>query len=216
VTPDLLAVATSPLGGKQIFTYTKSALENNPGLHLNMPVVKTLTMDAGVDPEVAPPTVTTFSYSGGLYDGTDREFRGFRMVKATRMVDGRVTETLFHQDLERAGLVESSVTRDALGNAVVETRAFYTDDDAPGAPFVRLPATMFSTELAAAGSSAAPRITAMEMRYERDAAGLIQFGRVSAMIGEMSRSVLNLSRKRWLRVSEATLLPSAGPPLSRV
>ena len=78
---------------------------------------------------------------------------------------------------------ESTVTRDALRNAVAEGHSFYTDDDAPGAPFVRLPATMLSTELALAGSSAAPRITAMEMRYERDAAGLIQLGRVSAMIG---------------------------------
>jgi hypothetical protein len=58
--------------------------------------------------------VTTFNYSGGLFDGSEREFRGFRNVYQTRVealedgipIEGNVTLTQFHQDAERKGLIE--------------------------------------------------------------------------------------------------------------
>jgi hypothetical protein len=124
VVPDLLEKATSPLGGSQAFEYTTSALEDNPTLRINMPIVKSITMDPGLpDATIAPPVVTTFDYAGGLYDYSypGREFRGFRMVRPRRAADGRVSEMLFHQDIGRAGLVERMVMKDAAGHLLVES-----------------------------------------------------------------------------------------------
>ena len=187
VVPDLLTVATSPQGGTQTFAYGTSARERNgdgspksPGLHLNMAVVKTVT----VDDLKNPPVTTTFEYEGGRFDAEDREFRGFRKVRAIRAADGRITETVFHQDLPRAGLVRTTSIKDRAGNLLVETTNAYTDEDAPQprAPFARLPAGSLVVEVPRSGSSASPRITAMQILYQRDSSNVIQFGRVAAMV----------------------------------
>ncbi len=186
VIPDLLMIATNPMGGTQIFGYGMSARERNgdgspknPGLHLNMPVVKTLTVADGTN----PPLVTSFEYEGGLFDGADREFRGFRMVRAIRAADGRITETVFHQDLPRAGLVRKTTMKDRDGNLLIETTNAYTDEDAPQptAPFARLAAGSLVVEAARPGTSLPPRVTATQILYHRDTNNRIQFGRVASM-----------------------------------
>ncbi|MFT4569755.1 MAG: RHS repeat-associated protein [Candidatus Binatia bacterium] len=46
---------------------------------------------------------TSYEYEGGFYDATDREFRGFAMVRQ-REASGTVRESTFHQDDNRRGV----------------------------------------------------------------------------------------------------------------
>jgi RHS repeat-associated protein len=186
VVPDLLQTATGPLGGRQIFEYTTSALEDNPDLPMNVPVVKSITMDAGIDPAFSPPMTTRFAYQGGFFDSFDREFRGFRMVSATRPSDGRVAETFFFQTIGTAGLVARVVVKDGAGNVLTQSDNTYTLDDVPGAPFVHLPAQVTTQEMPPPGVTGASRVTRVSMAYER-IDGVIQFGRLASMteLGEI-------------------------------
>jgi RHS repeat-associated protein len=180
VIPDLLTVASTPEGGTQTFEYSTSARQRkadgspkNPGLHLNMPVVSRVT----VNDLSNPPVVTTFEYQDGLFDAPDREFRGFGKVRAVRAADGRVTETTFHQDIARAGLVSNVDVKSASDTLLLNTQNRYTDTEA-GMPFVRLLNRVDTVE----PQPGFPRITRREIEYQRDASGRIAFGRVAAMI----------------------------------
>ena len=109
--PDLLETVTSPLGGTTRFTYAPStAFDNddangNPGLPQIFQVLTQIAADPDGAAGPQPPLTTTVSYKGGLYDATDREFRGFREVRETRF--DRTTITRFHQDVAKAGLVDT-------------------------------------------------------------------------------------------------------------
>ncbi len=182
--PDQLTKITTPLGGQMKIEYTPSTRFDNTGGDgiPDLPQVMQVVSALEVNDLFNLPVRTTVEYSGGMFDAANREFRGFRMVRSTRAADGRVTETMFHQDIGRAGLVESETVKDNLGNSLIATQRFYTEDKPAGAPFAHLPATVFVNEAPTPGSTAAARVSAVEMRYERDSNDVIQFGRMTSMI----------------------------------
>jgi RHS repeat-associated protein len=82
--PDLLIEVQNGMGGKVDVTYTNAAHWNNsdgtrPRLPLPVYTVTSVTVNDGIRNS----GTTTYSYMGGLYDTTWREFRGFAEVTET-------------------------------------------------------------------------------------------------------------------------------------
>lgn len=95
--PDLLTVISNGLGGVITATYTNSTVyDNSAGYRswLSSPVrvVTSVTTSDGI----RVGTKMTYSYTGGFFDYTNREFRGFAYVDATDYLGIR-TRTYFHQ-----------------------------------------------------------------------------------------------------------------------
>ena len=95
--PDLLTGVDNGMGGTVFVTYTNSTHWNNsdgtrPRLPLPVQTVTSVTVGDGIRNW----GTTTYSYVGGLYDTTWREFRGFAEVIETDPL-GTITFNLFHQ-----------------------------------------------------------------------------------------------------------------------
>jgi len=141
----LLTQAVDPFGGTLEFSYRTApqfqdseGLPANPDMPLPKPVVVRTVLSDGRrngQGEALTPTITTrFSYSGGLYDFTEDEFRGFAAVVATQVedgVDGTATTTLFRTDRDCAFNPTSVQT--ARG-ATVFTRSTFTYQTVPPNP----------------------------------------------------------------------------------
>jgi RHS repeat-associated protein len=95
--PDLLTGVDNGMGGTVAVTYTNAAHWNNSDgtrsrLSLPLYTVTSVTVGDGIRNW----GTTTYSYQGGLYDTTWREFRGFAEVMETDPM-GTVTWSYFHQ-----------------------------------------------------------------------------------------------------------------------
>jgi RHS repeat-associated protein len=110
--PDLLTSIIGPEGGQIYITYKPSTQYNNKQLPFVIQTVGAVTMKDGItlsDGGVHSYT-TNYSYDNGLYDLTDREFRGFGSCKTYRTV-GTVTDssrTYFSQSEITQGRVDST------------------------------------------------------------------------------------------------------------
>ena len=142
-TPDLLVSATSPLGGVTSFGYTPSTQFDNTGGDgvPDLPQVIPLVTSVSINDANGTTESTTLDYEGGVFDASDRELRGFRRVTATRAPDGRTTTTLYHQDVARAGLVESVEIRNLQGFLFARIENTYLPDADGVAPYTPLRAS---------------------------------------------------------------------------
>jgi len=112
----LLSSITNSQGATTTFEYTTSSECPDTRLPFVLHPVSRITVD--VNDDLNHQSATTYTYQGGLYDVTEREFRGFECVVATDEVTGMVTETHYHQDRVFQGRVAWSETRDSTGAAV--------------------------------------------------------------------------------------------------
>ena len=168
VPPDLLASVATPAGGATRFEYGPSTRYDNTGgdglgdLPSVLQVVTAIEIDDG-EGSVAR---TTFDYQGGRFDFERREFRGFAQVTAT-FPDGSRSLTRHHQDVARAGLVESVTRESDLGIPWrVVSHTYGPDGDPPpgsAGPFVAL---LESTTVDEYDGEPTPRRSRTEYRYD--------------------------------------------------
>jgi RHS repeat-associated protein len=95
--PDLMTGVNNGIGGWVAVTYTNAAHWNNSDgtrCRLAMPVYTVTSVQEG--DSIRTVGTTTYSYTGGFYDTTWREFRGFAEVMETDPL-GTVTYTYFLQ-----------------------------------------------------------------------------------------------------------------------
>jgi RHS repeat-associated protein len=101
---DLLTGISNGIGGRTTVVYQPSSAfwsSTDPGWNLpfiNQNVSSVTLCDKYVGSSCTGNAMTThYTYSGGYYNQTDHEFRGFSYVKATNAADNSTTETWFHQ-----------------------------------------------------------------------------------------------------------------------
>jgi len=115
--PDLLSQINADTGATMKIDYEPSSSHYNPLLPFIFQIVSTITVNDGVSAE----TTTTYdTYSDGLYDYSDREFRGFRLVKQTKP-DNSIVEKTYHQDDFRKGNEEQVLLKDPDENTLTDT-----------------------------------------------------------------------------------------------
>ncbi|MBI5389131.1 VCBS repeat-containing protein [Candidatus Woesearchaeota archaeon] len=107
--PYLLNSITNEWGGQTHLTYQKSTDYDNKGsdnigdLGFNMWVVSSVSEENGVSGSQSITSTTETTYSGGLYDYAEQEFRGFSYAEQT-LPAGEKAKHWFHQDSARKGL----------------------------------------------------------------------------------------------------------------
>ncbi len=109
--PDRLNTVSNGLGGATTIQYKPSSSYTNTLLPFITQTVSSITVNDGN----GIVSTTNYTYSGGLYDIPDREFRGFQYVKATDPA-GATSENWFNQDDIFKGLPYDLVTKDPAGN----------------------------------------------------------------------------------------------------
>lgn len=97
----LLINHVSSFGGNTQIEYTSSANFNANNIPFILPVVSKLTKNPGIGIE----GITSYSYDGGWYDLSSREFRGFRHVQSTDPL-GFISNSYYLQDASRLGKPE--------------------------------------------------------------------------------------------------------------
>ncbi len=91
--PDLLASIQNGLGGSTTISYAPSTQYQNSG---NLPLVIQTLSSVTVNDGNGTTATSQYTYQGGWFDFTSREFRGFNQVTATDPV-GTTTTTWFYQ-----------------------------------------------------------------------------------------------------------------------
>ncbi|MCA9409379.1 MAG: hypothetical protein KC733_11870, partial [Candidatus Omnitrophica bacterium] len=122
--PDLLTTVSNGIGGVSTIEYQPSTQFSNTFLPFVVPVVKSVT----VSDSRGSSYQTLYEYADGLWDSSDREFRGFGMVK-TLDLDGNYSETTFHQDSLLAGRPIEQKSYDS--NGTLFAKSFNTWDSDP-------------------------------------------------------------------------------------
>ncbi|MBI5149483.1 MAG: fibronectin type III domain-containing protein [Candidatus Omnitrophica bacterium] len=132
--PDILSGSNNGVGGTTTIEYAPSTTFNNPQLPFPLQLVKS----ASQSNNRGDVYMTRYEYSGGLWDGADREFHGFGLVKVTDP-DGNYMETQFRQDSPFHGRPVEQRAYDSGGRLFGKT--VYTWDSQqikPGVNFVYL------------------------------------------------------------------------------
>ncbi|MBP6942300.1 MAG: VCBS repeat-containing protein, partial [Syntrophorhabdaceae bacterium] len=113
---DLLVSITNGLGGTTSLSYTPSSAYQNTYLPFIVWTVSQITQDDGRGQSYA----TRYAYTGGWFDPIEREFMGFRYAPSYQMRDAStyesVTETWYHQDITRKGMIEAERTTSFEGH----------------------------------------------------------------------------------------------------
>jgi RHS repeat-associated protein len=137
--PQLLVEVDNGMGGRfevEYGTSTEEQLrdrdEGRPGSALPM-AVHVVTEIRSLDTVTGRNTVQRMQYHEPVYDGPEREFRGFREVDVINVGDHscpttRQTVTLFQGDPEHSDLVERRRQR-ALAGALIDTAIFVREPD---------------------------------------------------------------------------------------
>ncbi len=107
--PDLLKSIDNGVGAQTEINYNSSAYEVGSALPFVVPIVKSTTTHV-----LNESYTTRYVYEGGLWDGAEREFRGFRVVN-TFDPDNNYTVTHFHQDSIYKGIPYAQLIYDAQG-----------------------------------------------------------------------------------------------------
>ncbi|MDH4098986.1 MAG: FG-GAP-like repeat-containing protein [Nitrospirota bacterium] len=113
---DLISTLTNGQGATTTITYKPSSSYTNGLLPFIVQTVQSIAVNDGN----GNTSTTNYTYSGGQYDPTDREFRGFSYVKATAP-NGATTETWFKQDAVYKGLPYDQIVKDSSGNTYSRT-----------------------------------------------------------------------------------------------
>ena len=106
---DLLIQVNNGIGAARAIEYDSAFHYSNTFLPFFMPVVKSLTTSVGSENYK-----TSYSYSGGLWDASNREFWGFKTATVTDP-DGNYTQTTFLQDHYLKGRIAEQATYDSAG-----------------------------------------------------------------------------------------------------
>lgn len=118
---DLLVEIDNGTGGKTNITYTYAAEYTNQLLPFPVYVVSQISMIDTLPANQPIETYTqNFEYEGGWFDTVEREFRGFRKIKATDPITNNFTETYFFQGNPSAPYNEDG----ALKGQIKEIRAY--------------------------------------------------------------------------------------------
>ena len=95
---DLMIEVDNGIGGKTKVAYSYAAKQDNSALPFPVYVASSIslvdTLPIGQTEEVY---TQNFAYSGGYYDATDREFRGFAKIRVSDPITNNYTETYFYQ-----------------------------------------------------------------------------------------------------------------------
>ncbi len=130
--PDLLHTASNTLGSVTTLTYQPSSAYNNTLLPFIVQNVSSITVYDGVGNTL----ITDYEYSGGYFDHTEREFRGFEYVTASLPSGSLHAATQYHQDDIFKGLPAEKTIKDSFGvnyNIYSKTQYTYVSDYAPDA-----------------------------------------------------------------------------------
>ena len=109
--PDLLKAIDNGFGGTTTITYRPTTELDNEFLPFVMPVVTETAVSDGMGNSYT----SQYTYANGLYDATNKEFRGFGMVEV-RNADNVISVSEFHQDYDRKGREFRKQIQDASGN----------------------------------------------------------------------------------------------------
>jgi len=126
---DLLTEIDNGIGGKTQVTYTYAALSDNTGIPFPVYVASAIS-SVNTTPADRTATYTqNFIFSGGYFDFTEREFRGFAKVRVTDPITNSYSETYFYQgtsgqDGALKGQIEKIISYD--GNSKKISEAFNT------------------------------------------------------------------------------------------
>lgn len=137
--PDLLTNIVEPLGGKIAIEYEPSSGKPDTKLPFIMQLVKSVTLDdgRGTPGDPAWESITSYSYEGGAWNPTERQFMGFRKVTAQLpAVEGETTGpkavSTYQQSLQCLG--STSIVERLDGSNVLlrkVTDSYTTDTEAP-------------------------------------------------------------------------------------
>lgn len=135
---DLLKTIDNGMGKITTIEYESSAHYSNTFLPFPIQVVKSVTHSDAMSGDSYQ---TTYEYSNGLWDATEREFRGFGMVKTLKS-DGQYTETYYHQDKYKQGRIERQENYDINNSLLSKTENSYTVENiSSGVNFVYIAKT---------------------------------------------------------------------------
>jgi len=123
--PDLLSKIKAGTGATMTIGYDSSSAHYNPRLPFIFQLVSTITVNDGVGPDS---TTTYDTYSEGLYDYSDRDFRGFRFAKQTNP-DHSIVEKYYHQDDYRKGNEQQVILKDPNENILTDTNLTWQEID---------------------------------------------------------------------------------------
>jgi len=153
--PDLVSSITNSLGGTTTVQYTPSSAWTNTNLPFVLYTVSGITANDGRGTVSA----TNYTYSGGLWNATERRFLSFATVNATLPCNAGETqcpkvETTFAQSLACAGGALTIKRKDGGGALLRQTDETYADNStAP--PYTCLDtATQTTVTVGAASKSA--------------------------------------------------------------
>ena len=126
---DLLTEADNGIGGKTQVTYTYASSQDNPALPFPVYVASRISLINNFPIDRQATYTQEFSFSGGYYDATEREFRGFEKARATDPITGNYSETYFYQgkdgqDGALKGQIQKTISYD--GNARKISQALLT------------------------------------------------------------------------------------------
>ncbi len=164
--PYLLKEVTTRLGGVVTIDYEKSTMFDNTGndtisdLGFAVWVVSNITRDNGMSGDHQTISVSTYNYSGGFYNYSEREFRGFSYVEES--VGNKKAKHYFHQDTARQG---REYRTDILDNTQEARRSLqeWTFNDQGGYYIVKL---TDSAEVTSLGSASDPLEKYISYEYD--------------------------------------------------
>jgi RHS repeat-associated protein len=115
--PDLLKEIKNGRGGKTLVTYGASTAYDNTDSNSKHRLPFPIQVVTQVDQQdgMGNTYTTTYSYKGGMFDSTNREFRGFREVTATDAVGTKTISTFGQTDTLKGKLLTKEV-RDSSNN----------------------------------------------------------------------------------------------------
>ncbi|MFA6217601.1 MAG: RHS repeat-associated core domain-containing protein [Candidatus Omnitrophota bacterium] len=128
---DFLTEIDNGIGGKTQVNYTYAAQSDNTSLPFPVYVASSInSIDTLPTSQPQESYTQSFIYSGGYFDASEREFRGFNKVRVTDPITGNYTETYFLQgktgeDGALKGQIEKIVAYDGNARQISQTLNTY-------------------------------------------------------------------------------------------
>ena len=127
---DLLTEIDNSIGGKTQVIYTYAALSDNAELPFPVYVASSISLMNTFPADRAAIYTQNFIFSGGYFDFTEREFRGFAKIKVSDPITGNYAETYFYQgkpgqDGALKGQIEKIISYDGNAKKISETLNTY-------------------------------------------------------------------------------------------
>jgi len=134
--PDLLAGIHDSFGATSTLSYAPSSAYTNTLLPFIVQTVSSIEVNDGL----GILSTVGYTYSGGYYDASDREFRGFQEAMQTNP-DGTTVERLFHQDDHLKGRMYQVDFNNPGGSLLTQETISWSELSVNQSFFVRLDQT---------------------------------------------------------------------------